>query len=416
MKIGPCGVLCLLVASGCATTPRVTTTYYFPKAHSEIVVTQTIGCAVSNKVLSSANASVTNTYVADYGAPHTIAYKTFDGFWRDADTGVTLVDDGRLSGVNSVGTGEASGVLKNAVAFAGVFTGVSAAGAAAGGGAKLTGQALQNYILIFGEPPTDPGKDEFCDIVREYAGYKQGDKVNSVTLTYRAKVDYIVDEHEAVSVAVGPATYLLHKDGAAYLVGQDGTPATNPSAILIPPDPASQALYAKLQRSKRKWTFDLLAHSSKDAPAQPAYKRKKGDLKPPTIAVPLLSGLMVSVDGPPSTLDPVNGKIPTMALWRDTLVVPTRASAEVPITRAPLVGGAKTLLGLAGSGLVNKLEYGKTSGAGDLSGFAPAIAMQAEGRTDAQLASAVQAKADLIYQQQRLVTCQLDPKTGCTSK
>ena len=105
-------------------------------------------------------------------------------------------------------------------------------------------------------------------------------------------------------------------------------------------------------------------------------------------------------------------------IWKGEAPVPVPDSAEhywLPIPKAAFFGKQQFALALSGYGSVTKLEYGKSTGVSDATDVANALAKTAEGPSTAAQAAAVQAQSDLIYQQQRLVTCKVSPTT-CSSK
>ena len=327
--------------SGCASTPKVTISYYFPKARSDIAITQTIGCYKNDKIRSIASATVTTAYLADYDSPvSTISYLTFDGPLLDSDTAVTLTDDGRLAAVNSSGTGEGAAVVKSVVALAGVFTGV---------------HALNKYV-----GPETP-QQRLCDKVNDYANSKnpppQDNAVATISLTYKGRLEYI-EEHDGLTV-----------NGHADLT------------LEIAPDPSSKPIFTDLSTID-ELTFPFSVVISKKVgkgPVQPVLAASEKFPAAQLLTVPQLDLLHVRVSGPVSDLSG------TDTYWEDDIVVPTRIPTKVPITKAGLFGKTQTGVTLAASGLVNKLEYSKSSGVADFVGAAGQIANQAEGKTEAQL-------------------------------
>jgi hypothetical protein len=100
--------------------------YLFPEGRADIVVTQTLGCMVTdtkkpadpgNKPLvrSAATASVAYTYVANYASTkkHALNVSDIDFLLSDSDVAISVTEDGRLSTINSNNTGEASAIVKS---------------------------------------------------------------------------------------------------------------------------------------------------------------------------------------------------------------------------------------------------------------------------------------------------------------
>ncbi len=89
---------------------------------------------------------------------------------------------------------------------------------------------------------------------------------------------------------------------------------------------------------------------------------------------------------------------------------------SVPIPRAAAFGKQEFEVEVAESGALKSLKYGKDSGVGGAFDALDAVAGVLQGPTAAEQAAALEAEADLIAQQQRLVQCRADPaacKWGC---
>jgi hypothetical protein len=115
-------IITLGMVGGCASTPDVDITYWFPVATTAISATQTIGCNPTGDVIyAMTNVTAAPTYAADRASGATwgtIHYKAFGGPLSDADVTVNRKSDGRLDGLNSVSTGQADTVIKNIATLA----------------------------------------------------------------------------------------------------------------------------------------------------------------------------------------------------------------------------------------------------------------------------------------------------------
>ncbi|MEZ4281602.1 MAG: hypothetical protein R3F21_18505 [Myxococcota bacterium] len=104
------------------------------------------------------------------------------------------------------------------------------------------------------------------------------------------------------------------------------------------------------------------------------------------------------------------------AEYSEVVLVPQRAPEheyQLPIQKGPWFGENVFELALDDSGSVTKLRYGGGGDAGAVVDAASEIhaAFQDEPISATDKAKTVQAEADLIYQQHRLVLCQADPTT-----
>jgi hypothetical protein len=88
------------------------------------------------------------------------------------------------------------------------------------------------------------------------------------------------------------------------------------------------------------------------------------------------------------------------------VVVPLASRYQVPVPKAALFGKQSFAMSAAESGAVTSVSYGKSVGA---SGALNALGAIAGTQTASTKAAEVKAEADLIAQQQRLVTCQTKP-------
>ncbi len=84
---------------------------------------------------------------------------------------------------------------------------------------------------------------------------------------------------------------------------------------------------------------------------------------------------------------------------------------HLPVQKAPFFGKNTFELALDESGHVSKLTYSGENGTASLFDSLSGVATQAKGNKVQDEAARIQAEADLIAQQQRLIKCQADPST-----
>ena len=99
-------------------------------------------------------------------------------------------------------------------------------------------------------------------------------------------------------------------------------------------------------------------------------------------------------------------------VWEGIAMVPQSGiSYDLPIPRAAFIGKQTLSLKLSDAGAVTQIGYGNESGATATIGSVGKMLDLLDGQTDAQRAAELDAQADLIAQQQRLLKCRADPTT-----
>jgi hypothetical protein len=378
------GVATSSLVIGCTVAPDVDMTYVMPKARTLVTVTQTIGCSSGNYILSVANATITTSYVPDYDGPRgTINFNAPDSWLVDTDTGVTLTDDGRLSSINAAYTGEAAAVVKSLVALAGTFVGAAAKAVAR---------------------PVPAANQSFCSQLANFVAAKPAPGGGgtppppTVTLTYTNQYDF---------QQTGDQVNVTDQFGKSYTL-QAGT-----AVLDLPADANSSPIVTSLAQALTTGSlaFTVIASTGGQVPSQPAPVKALDASDKNVVKVPKLGLVNFVLNGPVGDLSTAVNSTVSQA------VIPTRDLVSIPIGKSEPFGKITTTLTVAGSGLVNKLEYNKGSGAADLVTAATQIATQAkpQSQTAAQKAAEIQGQADQIYQQQRLIICQATP-TQCPSK
>ncbi|CAN5500175.1 hypothetical protein BH10PSE12_BH10PSE12_08260 [soil metagenome] len=98
-------------------------------------------------------------------------------------------------------------------------------------------------------------------------------------------------------------------------------------------------------------------------------------------------------------------------IWKGIALVPQLGTSyDLPIPSAPVFGKQTFKLGLAESGAITALTYGKESGAASALTTAAKAIDAVDGSTVTERAAELKARADVIAQQERLIRCNNDPK------
>ena len=152
-KITAAGLLAL--ACGCASTPKGSTSYYFPKAETQFVITQTLACnADGSKLHQAITVTPQTAYSSDLDVPpFVLAPHDLSGAFADTDLSLAFTDDGRLSGINFTSTGQGGTLVKDLIS---IVKAVGVAAAAAPGGLPDPAGAcktIKDYSAKSNKPP-----------------------------------------------------------------------------------------------------------------------------------------------------------------------------------------------------------------------------------------------------------------------
>ncbi len=368
------GAVTVVALSGCANgIPKGSLTYYLPKAETTLTVTQTLTCnATGDEVLQVVTVNPSTVYSSDTDHVVTITPRNISGTLNDADISFSFTDDGRLSGVNTSTTGQGSTVVKDVLAV------VKAAG--------LTAAAA---------PPAMNPKAA-CATIAALApkGAKADAPPPSLTLTYTHSFGYDTS-----------AANVQFKDSS-------GTgPTFNPE---FDTDFASHTYFNALKKSIPQLGFAVEYVSAAKAKATSWAGADTSDF---ALDLNSLATVKLQVRGLKDDMKGVNRE----AIWSGEALVPlneTKDLIHVPIPKPVVFGQRKFSLTLASSGAITKIGYastGVTDTADALSAIGSAVGATTKGSTVAQQAAAVQAQADLIFQQQRLATCKAKAES-CSGK
>src|SRR5438105_6843037 len=101
--------------AGCASIPDVTARYYFPKAQTQLQLTESLMCNKnSSELLTVATVASTTGYSSDLSAGvGSLSYKGASGLFTDTDLTLNFTDDGRLAGINETSTGQGDTIVKD---------------------------------------------------------------------------------------------------------------------------------------------------------------------------------------------------------------------------------------------------------------------------------------------------------------
>src|SRR5580700_5403550 len=87
------GAAIAAAAGACASTPNVTASYYFPKAETQITITQSLACnSAATRIIAATAVAPSTTYTSDLERGDDgnirqgrLRYADLDGFFSDAD-------------------------------------------------------------------------------------------------------------------------------------------------------------------------------------------------------------------------------------------------------------------------------------------------------------------------------------------
>lgn len=429
MKLNVAAASTLCVAStltaGCAGMPeKETVRYALPRAVTQITITQTLGCPTdttkAQTILSAISVSPTTTYTADpKSGLIPIGLGDFDKHLSDPDVDINLTSDGRLKSINTTMTGEGATAVKTAISVASL--------AAAATGFGFDGTAAPSPGIVCKKIA------EAASAAAKASGGTDKPTANLVTLTYTATLKYTLDGTGVLSPgfddtqqplpaipALNPCPSnkqptVIASNALASQVPNGGVPpalATTTGAYLfIPPDANTAGLFKKYDGiRKAAGTFCL---SIVEGAEKPTSAEWTGDsASPPSGYTPLtlarIASITLAIAGPKSFVGDLG------EVWRGTVTVPIGARQyKILMPNGSTFGTQKFMLQLAEDGSITELHYGASGGASDVGSAAQSIYQALP--TNESKANDLSAQSDLIYEQQRLMTCQLTP-AKCVAK
>lgn len=396
------GVVIIAALGGCASMPEVTATYRFPKADTKINVTQSIACSEKpQRVVSAIGVTSKTNYSADWSAranTGTITFNDYGGTLKDSDIGLKFTEDGRLSGINSVATGEGEAIVRSAISL-----GTAIPGAMVPQGAVMPGKAPPELREIKAKEIQDT-----CKNLKEYVGASGAHKAGAgdvVTLHYSIDIVYgyippVVNQKHKVTT---PAKWTIEPNLAdnpnGYLSTDGG------KLITLKVNLSDRALYKSLPAAHfpivLKWAH---ADFTKN-PEWVNHPKWTGDENAPSgftaIKLNKTANYQLEVDGPNADFSVAE------MVWAEDDVVPVQQWYPLLVPKGEIFGQQKFVLALSPAGRVTQLEYSANTGvtglltsSGNVVNAFPTVQSEA---------AAAKAKADLIAQEQRLAVCTATP-------
>jgi hypothetical protein len=395
------------VLAGCASIPPVTARYYLPKAETQLTVTQTLGCTGDgNHLVVATGVSAVTSYSADPDTAQELPLQKLGGTFVDADAALTFSSDGQLMSINGTNAGEGSTIVKNAVALS---------------------QAAGPLLVGLSAPsPGAPPKTlkNACAAIASFAASKpsgtagkpaSGDAGSpaTVSLVYTLLIGYKnVDCPAPLTIAGGKSCLqVVRADGEAAdpgLVEFTATPDTEGAVGALS---GVDALQANLRPVLKLDGTAQLVRPSADV-------SDGASVTGPYLTLNKIATLGLEIDGLSSDFESLEGIETRATLLKGNVRIPVTNPQDVyklPLPDPELFGKENFAVSLGGDGSIAKLEYGNVSGTGDMLSALATVAQAEAPETAAQRATAMQSQADLIYEQQRLVACQISPNT-CASK
>jgi hypothetical protein len=409
-------ILCLGISvAGCAHMPSVTATYYFPKAETTIIATQTLACTApkdsAGKPIQQDLTVVqtlvpTTAYLRDDGvSPKQFSYKDSSGDLWDTDIAVSWNNFGGLAGLNSTIQGEGGTIVKNVVSLVGAVT----------GGAFMFAAKSHLDLLDNAEERKKHDVKPVCDLIAKYSAPASPDssKIPTLTLVYSAAFDYFARNEKPIplsaSMATAPNLVITSADVRSLRPVKD-----DPNYVVIPADPDSETLLRQLPedlRNRLHYRMKVTAASTTRRLASATNESAESSSSDPRVWINDQADVTLDFKGPVAHKD---GTLIVSDLLNSHVAVPLRSGYSLPVPKGVIFGKLVASIALDNTGALTKLEYSQTSGAADANAAAASV-ISALNPTASQQASYLQSQADLIYQQQRLASC-LANQTTCSGK
>jgi hypothetical protein len=365
------GAVAMTMLAGCANgIPKGALSYYLPKAETTLTVTQTLTCnAAGDALLQVVTVTPSTVYSSDTERAKTITPRSISSSVSDADVSFSFTDDGRLSGVNTTTTGQGSAILKNTLAVA-----------------KVAG-------LVAAHVPSSMNAKAACVTIGALAPKTKADgPPPSVTITYVRSFGFDTST-EKIKLKDGDNV------GSLFEAEFDTTFTSN-------------TYFRALKPSIPKLGFDVEVASNTKAASPSWTDSDSSDL---FLSLNALATVNLTIRGLKDNLVGINRE----PIWSGEVVVPLTSDTDLiklPIPKPAFFGQRKFSLTLAPSGSITKIGYvstGASDAADALGSIGSAVLASPKELTVAQQAAALQAQADLIFQQQRLANCQAKPES-CT--
>jgi len=416
----------------CTSMPQGTISYNFPKAETQVVVTQSLACnAAGDAVRQVVDVSSKTMYTTDLDVdPWQISPQGLSGAFTDTDLSLTFTDDGRLAGVNITQTGQGSAIAKDIISIAKAAIAVAASAPDGLFDAKGACKVIASFA-----PPKAP---------KSGAGAATGGAVAGGTAAGGAAAGAAAGGTRGGGGGVSgggggaagdggstpdtPTVTLIYAGTFTYVKGTPANPpdpkavslsVRSPAAskaadrLVLKPDTSTEPIHEELKKFLPSLGYTVvIGPSSKKYRAAQWANALDSDVR---LKLNSVASAPLSILGPVGDLNSVD------EVWQGAAAVPLTSAEDmyfVPIPKAMAFGTQKFNLTLTDAGAISKIGYAKTASA-DAADTAAAVSGAISGvltkPTDAQKAAAAQAKADLIYEQQRLAACVANPGS-CASK
>jgi hypothetical protein len=399
--------------------------YAFPKAVTKLTVIQTLGCAPdpgsAKDILSAVSVTPSTAYLADNAAPKGhINLGKFRHDLVDPDLDINLSDDGRLKSINATMTGSGTAVVKAAIALGALV--------ATFGGDKETPrqkaikqicQSIQNISnaqngstdsqQASAAPPAASGSSTSSQPntanPQQKDDSKQTKSPNLITLTYVLTLTYTGNASGITSIT---------PDVSMPTTQDNGHSSSCAPGLYIPADPNTIGVLSDespLLQMAGSFCVNMIAPSIAHANSVQWTGPTPSDFTP--IDLPHVFTVTLAVSGLTGSTNV--SKVSEMAeLWRGVVTVPvSSAPYQILVPTGTAFGSEKFTLQLGDDGAITEIRYGASGGASDAGTAFQSIAQALP--TNESKANDLSAQSDLIYEQQRLVTCKLTPDK-CASK
>jgi len=365
------GVVTVIMLTGCANgIPKGSQTYYLPKAETTLTVTQTLTCnTAGDRLLQVVTVTPSTIYSSDTSRTMKITPRNISSSVSDADISFTFTDDGRLSSVNTSTTGQGNAIVKSALAVA-----------------KVVG-------ILAASVPGPMNAKAACKTIAVLAPKTKAEAPPpSVTITYVHSFEF--------DTSSGTVQLKDGNNSGSKFEAEFGTSF------------ASSTYFRALKSNIPTLGFDIELVDSTSRTAPNWTDSDSADLYVPLNS---LATVKLNIRGLPGDMTALSRE----PIWSGEVLVPLTRDEDlikVPIPKPALFGQRKLSLTLAPNGSITKIGYvstGVSDSAEALGAIGSAVLTSPKELTVAQQAAALQAQADLIFQQQRLAICQAKPES-CT--
>lgn len=362
MKSAPVSIaVAVALLSGCASLPSVSYKYHMTKWETTVTVTQTLGCATDGKTLVDVGEPTVDTrYFADTDTNHdgTINLDDVNSKAADSNFKIDYMSDGRLQGINSVTTGQGGAIFKAAISAAATLA------------SSLYALPIVTPAVIGRAPPPTPtlkAKQSVCQKVANLG------KDKPITIVYQYQLD-------------------------AKKLGDTFPVTLSPNA---PYEPLHTELTSDVEGSIPSYQLTLGPTTEDSAVGTWKESPDQKELSPQRLKVQRMAFVTL-------TIQRIGGHVNEPAKTA-TVLFPKAETYELPIPKARPFGSQTFVVAMDDSGRVKSSGYQHTGGA---AGVIDAIQEAADTQTASSKAASLRAQADLIVQQQRVVTCMSHP-TDC---